>query len=176
MTTVAYFECTSCGQFCDPKSMVDGRCEDCKACPWCKKSFKSGANLEKHKGICRRKPVKAQEKYGWIYILKQRSAIEGGHSVYKVGRVGSRNPLDRLAEYEKGSRLICCWLVPVDMVKEAEKDILRIFRKKFMPMESYGNEAFEGDLKEMIMLINEFLLEGCIDLARSEVRSMDLGE
>jgi len=79
------------------------------------------------------------------YLLVPRGSLDSKNNVVKVGR--TINPVNRLIDYPKGSKMYCVMLV-VD-AKATEDKICDTFRKLFIHRKDYGNEYFEGDIDEM---------------------------
>lgn len=82
----------------------------------------------------------------YIYIIHLREFIATGENTYKIGRTSK--PRSRLNGYPKGSRFVAYSEVS-DMI-EMEKKLITIFKNKFTHMKNeYGNEYFNGSIKEM---------------------------
>jgi len=91
--------------------------------------------------------------YEYIYLLQLREFIKTGEQVYKIGRT-TRKPEERFQEYPKNSRVLT--FVNVVICTKAERELLKIFNKKFIQRKEYGKEYFEGDVVQMVREIYEY--------------------
>jgi phage anti-repressor protein len=83
----------------------------------------------------------------YIYLLQTREFINSKQNIYKIGKTTQPN-LTRFNSYPNGSKLLIQMVCnDCDM---AEKEILRLFRKKYTERKEFGNEYFEGDYSNMI--------------------------
>lgn len=84
-----------------------------------------------------------------IYLIHIREFIITNKNIFKLGR--SHNIDKRMGRYPKGSSIIaqleCCNSV------QCEKDLLVIFKEKFVQQKYYGIEYFEGDKYDMMDVI-----------------------
>lgn len=91
----------------------------------------------------------------YVYILKTREFLRTGENIFKIGRTEQKN-VKRFEQYPKGSTLyfqsVC------DNCRECERKIINQFKNKFIQRKEFGNEYFEGDLKEMIIMICDIVL------------------
>tara|TARA_B100001758_G_C18331618_1_gene569133 strand:- start:93 stop:602 length:510 start_codon:yes stop_codon:yes gene_type:complete len=92
------------------------------------------------------------DKQGFLYILRTRESVRLDESVYKIGKTYDME--QRLKNYPKGSELLKS--IKVCERHIAEKVLLREFSSKFTNREEFGNEYFEGDLQEMLVIFEEF--------------------
>lgn len=86
----------------------------------------------------------------YIYLLQEREFIKTKENVYKVGRTEKENH-KRFEQYPKGSVLL--FQIMCDNCRTAERNILLLFKSKFVQRKDIGNEYFEGDYKAMMDLI-----------------------
>ena len=91
-------------------------------------------------------------KQGFIYILRTRESVRFDEPVYKVGKTYDME--QRFKQYPKGSELLKS--IKVCERHIAERVLLREFSSKFTNREEFGNEYFEGDLQEMLVIFEEF--------------------
>ena len=88
--------------------------------------------------------ARGNARHSMLYMLHPRACINGGESVYKVGK--TRQPLrKRLCGYTKGTEVVAQLPVPDLALDAAEKAVLRALRQSFKPRRDYGSEYFEGD-------------------------------
>lgn len=84
-----------------------------------------------------------------IYLIHIREFIITNKNIFKLGR--SHNIDTRMGRYPKGSSIIaqleCCNSV------QCEKDLLALFKSKFVQQKYYGIEYFEGDKYDMMDVI-----------------------
>lgn len=83
----------------------------------------------------------------FVYILHEREFINASKNVYKIGR--TKQVLTRINQYPKGSHLIFC--MPVNDNILVESKMITMFKKSFTQKLEFGNEYFEGDVKEMVI-------------------------
>jgi hypothetical protein len=92
---------------------------------------------------------------GYIYLLREREFIRLGEETYKIGKTASENPFTRTDRYPNESKVILITSVPNCHV--IEKELIKIFQERFTYMRRYGFEYFNGDVKEMKIVINDFV-------------------
>ena len=92
---------------------------------------------------------------GAIYIFYSRACKNGDEAVYKIGKSG--NYLLRKNQYDKGGDMV--FVVNVKNRHEAENMIKQAFKIEFIQRRDYGIEYFEGDIMEMVILMQETLKE-----------------
>lgn len=84
---------------------------------------------------------------GYIYLLKDRTAVATNAQIFKVGKTTQLN-FNRFKGYPKGFKIyfhmICL------NCHEAETKILALFKQKYIQREDFGSETFEGNPKDMI--------------------------
>ena len=88
-----------------------------------------------------------------IYLLREREFIRLNEDIYKIGR--SKHIKTRMNSYPKGS-VIELMIGCVNSI-QCEKDLLAIFRKKYIEHREYGAEYFEGNKLDMINTITRYL-------------------
>jgi hypothetical protein len=93
---------------------------------------------------------------GYVYLLREREFIRLREKTYKIGR-SEQSFGKRLVSYPKGSEIIMT--LKVDNCREAEGEIMKIFKKKFKHRPEYGREYFEGDVENMKKQIFDLLVK-----------------
>ncbi len=89
----------------------------------------------------------------YVYLLETRESIRLGEQVYKLGK-SKQKIFKRFGDYPVGSILITYRMcLNCDVL---EKEILKLFNKKYENIPLYGTEYFKGDFIEMCNDINEF--------------------
>ena len=86
----------------------------------------------------------------YIYLLREREFIKTNEEIYKVGMTKKEN-FERFNQYPKGSLLL--FQMICNDCANIEKDIIKIFKEKFIQKKNIGTEYFEGDFNEMIEII-----------------------
>jgi hypothetical protein len=92
---------------------------------------------------------------GFIYIIHEREFIESNKNIYKIGR--THNTTKRIANYPKNS-IYCFFRQSNNMIKDENK-LVKTFKDNFIHKNEIGNEYFEGNLTDMIKIINCYLDE-----------------
>jgi hypothetical protein len=90
---------------------------------------------------------------GHIYIVRLKESICVKENVYKCGR--TKNMFQRIKTYPLGTELLYC--VQVSDMVVFEQFMLSHFRENFTSVPEMGAEYFEGNLSDMIKLLNRFL-------------------
>jgi uncharacterized C2H2 Zn-finger protein len=88
---------------------------------------------------------------GFFYILKEREFIKTNENIYKIGKTGKECVIERFKQYPNESILYGSW-----EVKDChlfENIMKNIFKLKFKLRNDIGIEYFEGNLKDMILTI-----------------------
>lgn len=88
------------------------------------------------------------DKYEYIYLLQDRSAVLSKKPIYKIGRTSANN-FDRFKGYPKGFKILL-HIVCQNSIK-VEKHIIDLFKEKYIHITDFGNEYFEGNYKDMIV-------------------------
>lgn len=83
----------------------------------------------------------------YIYLIQERESIRCNDNVYKIGKT-TQEPNSRMKGYPKSSKLYIT--IIVDDCTKSEKDLLTIFRNKFILRPEFGNEYFYGNVIEMM--------------------------
>jgi len=96
-------------------------------------------------------------KRDYIYLIKEREFVRIGEDTYKIGRTQQNPPTDRLLQYPSGSEIIL--LTIVDDCFSLEKQVIKVFKQKFIHKKEYGNEYFNGDVKDMIKTIYSIIFK-----------------
>ena len=97
-------------------------------------------------------PVLAPKTQG-LYLIKIREFVRSGEEIYKIGRSVDINK--RITQYPKGS--ILCMVFPCDYPVKYEKAAIYFLKNTFLRKKEFENEYFEGNMKEIISLVNELL-------------------
>jgi hypothetical protein len=88
-----------------------------------------------------------------IYLLREREFIRLNEEIYKIGR--SKHIKTRMNSYPKGS--VIELMIGCSNSIQCEKDLLAIFRNKYIEHKEYGAEYFEGNKLDMINTITTYL-------------------
>lgn len=83
----------------------------------------------------------------YIYLLREREFVNAGKNIYKLGKT-KQEPYNRLKSYPKDSE----WIL-VRQVRDCdslERELLKIFKKKYVLKKDIGREYFEGNRHEMM--------------------------
>ena len=88
-----------------------------------------------------------------IYLLREREFIRLNEDIYKIGR--SKHIKTRMNSYPKGS--VIELMIGCSNSIQCEKDLLAIFRSKYIEHKEYGAEYFEGNKLDMINTITTYL-------------------
>jgi hypothetical protein len=88
-----------------------------------------------------------------IYLIHTRELRSLNEITYKIGR---SYDLDvRITQYPKKSKII--FAINCENSVLCERELMKIFKSKFIQKLDYGTEYFEGDKKEMIKEIYNFI-------------------
>jgi flagellar biosynthesis GTPase FlhF len=88
-----------------------------------------------------------------IYLIHTREFFNHNEKIYKLGR--SHHLSKRIKQYPNGSNIIC--ILPCQKSIFCEKQLINIFKTKFIQHKKYGNEYFEGDYTLMVNTIIHYL-------------------
>jgi hypothetical protein len=91
----------------------------------------------------------------YIYLLKERTAIESNINVYKIGKSTQEN-YKRINSYHKGFKLLLH--IKCDNCHNMETQIINSFKDKYTQYDKFGTEYFEGDYKNMMKDIVNMVL------------------
>ncbi len=94
------------------------------------------------------------EKMGfhYIYIIREREHVRSQEQIYKIGKTVQESA-KRIKSYPKDSEGIV--IEQVSNATQAEKQIIKEFKKKFTHRPDIGNEYFEGDRQTMKNVFRE---------------------
>lgn len=92
----------------------------------------------------------------YIYLLQDRTAVAVNAPIYKVGKTTQPN-FERFKNYPKGYKIII--LAGCTNCHTIEKNILELFRLKYIPRLDYDTESFEGSVINMRNDINDIIRE-----------------
>ena len=93
---------------------------------------------------------------GYIYLLQEREFIKTKENIYKLGKTKQEN-LKRIQNYPNGTKLniqLECENCDIN-----EKNLIIIFKQKFIQRIDIGTEYFEGDKYEMISIIYNVVMD-----------------
>lgn len=79
----------------------------------------------------------------YVYVIKEREFIKTNEDIYKIGRT-IKGHSKRVLQYPKGSLVLDIIKVPDAVLYE--KEIKRVFNKKFIQRKDIGTEYFETTL------------------------------
>ena len=82
--------------------------------------------------------------FGYIYLLQTREAIRSEEDVYKIGR--TKNLQKRLGQY---SGHVLYFVQNSWDPNTHERQLIDLFRNKFLSRKDYGQEYFEGKIDDM---------------------------
>ena len=91
-----------------------------------------------------------------VYIIHDAVSIAAKENVYKIGRT-SQQDLSRFKNYSKGSKLL--FLMICNNSIQIEKDIIELFKTKYIHKQNRGAEYFEGEYNMMIKDIINIIFE-----------------
>jgi len=100
---------------------------------------------------------------GYIYLIWVREFLTQKVPVFKIGR--TKNALDRVNSYPKGSKLMIC--IHDDNHCESEQLLINTFKTKFIQRTDVGYEYFEGELQEMM----DIVYKHCTDNIRLQTKN-----
>ena len=107
-----------------------------------------------------------------IYLLIEREFLKSNLPIYKIGRSSQEND-KRIKQYPKGSRLIC--LINVEDSKFMEKEIISLFKHKYVQRRDIGSEYFEGNYVMMRKDIFDMVMEyDCVGFSECKKRQRGL--
>ena len=107
-----------------------------------------------------------------IYLLIEREFLQSNLPIYKIGRSSQEND-KRIKQYPKGSRLIC--LINVEDSKIMEKEIISLFKHKYVQRRDIGSEYFEGNVVMMRKDIFDMVMEyDCVGFSECKKRQRGL--
>lgn len=93
-----------------------------------------------------------------IYLIQTREFVRLKENTYKIGR--SHNLKNRVKNYPKNSSVILT--IQCNNSVQCEKNLINIFKQKFIQKKEYGLEYFEGNMEEMIVIIENTIKENII--------------
>lgn len=92
---------------------------------------------------------------GSIYIFYSRACKNADEPIYKIGKTG--NYIQRKSGYDKGGDML--FVANVENRHDSENILKQVFKNEFIQRRDYGVEYFEGDIMEMVILLEETLKE-----------------
>lgn len=84
----------------------------------------------------------------FLYAVIEREFRKSGEQVVKYGRTGA-GLAQRMAQYPKGSVMLCAFAVEPALVEKAEIALLTSAREKFKACPEIGREYFYGEIMAM---------------------------
>ena len=87
---------------------------------------------------------------GYIYLIHEREFVNSYQDIYKIGKTRKENN-KRFISYPKGSVLL--FQIICTDCDNVEKELIDIFKDKFVQRKDIGTEYFQGDYQEMIDII-----------------------
>jgi hypothetical protein len=115
--------------------------------------------------------------YNYIYLLQLREFVNAKQFIYKIGRTSKENN-KRFHQYPKGSVLLC--QIICSNCITIEKNLIQIFKEKFIHSPDIGNEYFEGNYIDMIKIIYEKCIDSlsmnCEIIYKQEIKESDKSE
>jgi len=88
-----------------------------------------------------------------LYLIHTREFFIIRQPVYKIGR--SYKLDNRVKQYPNGSQVL--FTMKCKNSKDVKKNLIKLFKEKFVHKPYYGNEYFEGNEDEMINEIYKYL-------------------
>lgn len=82
----------------------------------------------------------------YIYLVHCRASVNANENVYKIGKSIDFNK--RLSGYDKGT--IPIFTIYVQECDNFERQLIMLFENNYQSRKDYGNEYFQGDIKQMI--------------------------
>ena len=83
----------------------------------------------------------------YIYLIKLREFVKSNENIYKIGRTSKIN-YTRFKQYPKDSILL--FQMICNDCKKMEKQLIVLFKHKFIQKKEIGTEYFQGDYISMI--------------------------
>lgn len=90
----------------------------------------------------------------YIYLLQEREFIKTLENIYKIGKSKQEN-LKRIQNYPNGTELII--QSECDDCDIVEKELIKIFKEKFIQRTDIGTEYFKGDKYKMRKIISDYI-------------------
>ena len=87
---------------------------------------------------------------GYIYLLQEREFANSFQNIFKIGKTKNENN-KRISQYPKGSVLLLQKIC--NNCDDLEKELIKIFKERFIQRKDIGTEYFEGDYQEMSDII-----------------------
>ena len=88
-----------------------------------------------------------------LYLIHTREFITTNKPIYNIGRGG--NIQIRVSQYPRGSQLL--FLSICKNSKLCKKNLIQIFKQKFIQEKYYGRECFSGDCDDMIDVMIKYI-------------------
>ena len=111
---------------------------------------------------------------GYIYLLQEREFIKTKENIYKLGKTKQEN-LKRIKNYSNGTALVI--QLECENCDIIEKNLIIIFKQKFIQRTDIGTEYFEGDKDKMQEIIINHIInckKVIIDCYSSDEEYMDI--
>jgi hypothetical protein len=118
-------------------------------CLICFKKCNSQSAFWYHKQVCLPPVIKEEDVkhiFQYIYLIQEREFVKTNEKVYKIGKTKQPN-FERFKQYSKDSILISqISCLDCDV---CEKQLIQIFKVKYLQRTDIGTEYFEGDYNSM---------------------------
>ena len=88
-----------------------------------------------------------------LYLIHTREFITTNKPIYNIGRGG--NIQIRVSQYPRGSQLL--FLSICKNSKLCKKNLIKIFKQKFIQEKYYGRECFSGNCDDMIDVMYNYI-------------------
>jgi len=113
----------------------------------------------------------------YIYLLREREFIKTKENIFKIGKTKQLNNI-RFSQYPKDSNLLL--QISCNNCDILEKNLINIFKEKFIQRKDIGNEYFEGDDKIMIyeicINIEKEIFEGLVNKKNIKILNEEISE
>lgn len=106
----------------------------------------------------------------YVYLIHP----DKGENVFKIGKTTQDPPYKRFSQYSKNITLEC--LTCVNDCHILEKQLIKLFKAKFIYRKDLGYEYFEGDKQTMIKIIRQMVDAQLPDYVADEMDNMQLND
>jgi hypothetical protein len=143
-------KCINLGKYLNHREICDKRDTYYQELLKKEKQIESGIIIEEIED----KVIETDENLNYIYLIKLREFIKTKENIYKIGKTKQEN-LSRVNSYPKGSILII--QIECDDCDKTEKELIKLFKEKYIHRKDIGNEYFEGLRKDMKKDISNYI-------------------
>jgi hypothetical protein len=102
--------------------------------------------------------------FGNLYIIQEREFVNKNEEIYKTGRTS--NLAKRICDYPKGS--IVHFAIHSKNCIQDESELFKEFCLKFKARPDIGREYFEGNIKEMISTMTQYIISINLPITNQE--------